>query len=109
MSDAYKECMEQFGKTCDVIEKINKGGENIDITQAEIEILKSPKRILEVSIPVKMDDGTLRVFTGYRVQHNDILGPFKGGIRFHPQVNLDEVKSLAFWMTFKCAVIDIPL
>lgn len=108
MSDAYKQCMEQFGKTCDVIRGINKTSENIEITQSEIEILKSPKRILEVSIPVKMDDGTLRVFTGYRVQHNDILGPFKGGIRFHPQVNLDEVKSLAFWMTFKCAVADIP-
>lgn len=73
-----------------------------------IEIIKHPKRILEVSIPVRMDDGKLRVFTGYRVQHNDARGPFKGGIRYHFQVDLDEVKALATWMSIKTAVVDIP-
>lgn len=76
---------------------------------AESEIrLSSPKAALQVSVPVRMDDGSLQIFQGYRVQYNDLLGPTKGGIRFHPQVNIDEVKSLAFWMTFKCAVAGIP-
>jgi glutamate dehydrogenase/leucine dehydrogenase len=73
-----------------------------------IEIIKQPKRVLEVSIPVRMDNGQLRVFRGYRVQHNDARGPFKGGIRYGPQVNLDEVKALATWMSMKTAVVDIP-
>lgn len=70
--------------------------------------LRTPKAALSVSIPVRMDDGSLRVFRGYRVRYSDILGPTKGGIRFHPGVNLDEVQSLAFWMTFKCAVAGVP-
>lgn len=70
--------------------------------------LKYPKAALEVSIPIRMDDGSLKVFTGFRVRHDDTRGPTKGGIRFHPQVSLDEVKALAFWMTFKCAVVGIP-
>ena len=73
-----------------------------------LEILKKPDRVLEVSLPVLMDDGRLKVFTGYRVQYNNIRGPYKGGLRFHPKVSLDEVKALAFWMTIKCAVADIP-
>lgn len=73
-----------------------------------LEILKRPKRILTVSVPVWADDGTLRVFTGYRVQHNLARGPAKGGIRFHPQVSVDEVTALAMWMTWKCAVVNIP-
>lgn len=72
------------------------------------EILKNPKRTLEVSIPVKMDDGTVRVFTGYRAQHNTAIGPSKGGVRFHPSVTKDEVSALSIWMTFKCAVTGIP-
>lgn len=74
----------------------------------ELEILRKPDRIIEVSLPVLMDNGRMKVFTGYRVQYNNTRGPYKGGLRFHPQVNLDEVKSLAFWMTIKCAVADIP-
>ncbi len=74
-----------------------------------LEILKNPKRILEVSIPVKMDSGETKVFKGYRSQYNDALGPFKGGIRFHPKVNLSEVKALSAWMTWKCAVVGLPL
>lgn len=71
-------------------------------------MLREPTRFLEVKIPVKMDDGTVRIFTGYRVQHNDSRGPFKGGIRFHQDVTPEEVKALAMWMTWKCAVVGIP-
>jgi len=73
------------------------------------ERLRHPQRELTVSIPMRMDDGTPRVFTGYRVQHNLIRGPAKGGIRYHPRVDLDEMRALAMWMTWKCAVVDIPL
>ena len=72
------------------------------------EILKQPMKVLEVAIPVKMDDGSLRIFTGYRAQHNDAVGPTKGGIRFHQNVNRDEVCALSIWMTFKCCVTGIP-
>lgn len=72
------------------------------------EFLRTPKRILTVSVPVKMDNGRIKVFVGHRVQHNDARGPFKGGIRYHPAVTLDEVKALATWMTWKCAIADIP-
>ncbi|MDH5703591.1 MAG: Glu/Leu/Phe/Val dehydrogenase [Aigarchaeota archaeon] len=73
-----------------------------------LEILKTPRRTLVVSIPVRMDSGETRVFTGYRVQHNGSRGPFKGGIRYHPKVTLEEVTALAMWMTWKSAVLDIP-
>src|SRR5580700_459870 len=70
--------------------------------------LRHPKRVLEVSVPVRMDNGAFRMFTGYRVQHNLSRGPGKGGIRYHPDVTLDEVKALAMWMTWKCALVNIP-
>lgn len=73
-----------------------------------VEVLSSPERMLIVSIPVKMDDGKTKVFTGYRVQHNTARGPAKGGIRYHPEVCLDEVKSLAFWMSIKNTVVGVP-
>lgn len=73
-----------------------------------VERLKRPRRILEVTIPVRMDDGSEKVFTGYRVQHDSTRGPAKGGIRYHHTVHLDEVKALAFWMSFKCACVGIP-
>jgi glutamate dehydrogenase/leucine dehydrogenase len=72
------------------------------------EVLKHPKRELTVNFPVRMDDGSLRVYTGHRVQYNMARGPCKGGIRYHPQVSLDEVRALAAWMTWKCAVVNIP-
>jgi glutamate dehydrogenase/leucine dehydrogenase len=72
------------------------------------EVLKHPKRELTVNFPVRMDDGSYRVFTGHRVQYNMARGPCKGGIRYHPQVTLDEVRALAAWMTWKCAVVNIP-
>lgn len=71
-------------------------------------VIRKPKRILEVSVPVLMDAGSVKVFDGYRVQYNDARGPFKGGIRFHPQTDLNEVKALAFWMAVKCAVVGVP-
>ncbi len=70
--------------------------------------LERPDAIIDVTIPVVMDDGTERSFRGYRVQHNNILGPYKGGLRYHPQVDLDEAKALAFWMTMKNALINVP-
>ncbi|MHB1908407.1 MAG: Glu/Leu/Phe/Val family dehydrogenase [Nitrososphaerales archaeon] len=72
------------------------------------EMLRSPKRILTVSLPVRMDNGRVKNFQGFRVQYNDARGPFKGGIRYHPNVTLDEVKALATWMTWKCSVVNIP-
>lgn len=72
------------------------------------EMLRKPQRELAVNFPVKMDDGTIEVFTGYRVQHNTTRGPSKGGIRYHPDVTLDEVRALSMWMTWKCAVVNIP-
>lgn len=71
-------------------------------------LLKEPQRVLEVSIPVKMDDGTYQVFKGYRSQHNNAMGPYKGGIRFHPNVDMHEVKALSIWMTFKGGVMGVP-
>ena len=73
-----------------------------------LNILKYPKRELIVHFPVRMDNGDIKIFTGYRVQHNDARGPTKGGIRFHPKVNLDEVRALAMWMTWKTAVMNLP-
>ncbi len=72
------------------------------------EVLKLPKRVLEVAIPVRMDNGRIKVFRGFRVQHHDALGPYKGGIRYHPKVCLDEVRALAMWMSMKCAVVGLP-
>ncbi|MEE6451151.1 Glu/Leu/Phe/Val dehydrogenase [Gottfriedia acidiceleris] len=72
------------------------------------ELLKEPLRFLTVQIPVRMDDGSVKIFTGYRSQHNDSVGPTKGGIRFHPEVNEDEVKALSMWMSLKCGIVDLP-
>lgn len=72
------------------------------------EILKNPQREVKVYLPVEMDDGTVKVFEGWRVQHSNVLGPFKGGIRYHQSVCLNEVKALATWMTLKCAVVNLP-
>jgi glutamate dehydrogenase (NADP+) len=78
------------------------------VSDDTLERLRLPHSVLKVSVPVRMDDGSLRTFPGYRVRYDDTLGPTKGGIRFHPRVNVDEVESLAFWMTFKCAALDLP-
>ena len=88
--------------------QIDRAGKKLNLEPGLLEILKHPKRELTVNFPVKMDDGTTKVFTGYRVQYNDARGPFKGGIRYHWNVSLDEVRALSCWMTWKCAVMDIP-
>ena len=82
--------------------------DKLNADPAVYEILKNPMRVLEVSFPVKLDDGTVKIFTGFRSQHNNAVGPFKGGLRFHPDVTRDEVKALSTWMTFKCSVAGIP-
>lgn len=73
-----------------------------------LEMLKAPKRVISVNVPVRMDSGEVTTFNGYRVQHHDARGPYKGGIRYHPEVSLDEVKALSMWMTWKCSVVDVP-
>ncbi len=84
------------------------GKEGVEFRPSDLEILSKPRRVLEVNFPVKFRDGTVRLINGYRVQYNDARGPTKGGLRFHPHVDLDEVKALALWMTLKTAVVDIP-
>ena len=71
--------------------------------------LRQPDRDIRISIPVKMDDGSLKIFEGYRVEYNNALGPYKGGIRYHQNTEINEVKALAFWMVLKCAVAGIPM
>jgi len=90
------------------LERLHEAAKHTNVDKEAIEILSRPKLETSVSIPVRMDDGSLRVFQGYRVRYNDARGPGKGGIRYHPQVSLDEVRALSFWMTFKCAVAGIP-
>ncbi len=90
------------------MEQLDRAARKMNLEDYIAERLRHPKRILTVSVPVKMDDGHVRIFEGYRVQHNLDRGPAKGGIRFHPQVSMDEVKALAFWMTMKCAVVNLP-
>lgn len=75
---------------------------------AVFELMKEPMRLLTVRMPVRMDDGSTRVYTGYRAQHNDSVGPTKGGVRFHPDVDEEEVKALSMWMTLKCGIVDLP-
>ncbi len=82
--------------------------EALGLEASAYEMLKEPMRVIEITIPVKMDDGSLKTFKGYRSMHNDAIGPGKGGVRFHPGVNLDEVKALSIWMTFKCGIVGIP-
>ncbi|NMC44996.1 MAG: Glu/Leu/Phe/Val dehydrogenase [candidate division Zixibacteria bacterium] len=89
----------QFDKVADLLE----------LDEATRDLLRNPMREYAFTIPVRMDDGTMKVFRGFRVQHNDSRGPCKGGIRFHPQETIDTVRALSMWMTWKCAVVDIPL
>jgi len=89
-------------------ERIQTAGERLSTPKEIIELMKHPLRSLEVTIPVEMDDGTTKIFRGFRVQHNDACGPTKGGIRFHPNEVFDDVKALATLMTLKCAVVGIP-
>jgi glutamate dehydrogenase (NADP+) len=88
--------------------RLEAAAEVAKVSDDTLERLRLPRSVLKVSIPVRMDDGSLRTFPGYRVRYDSTLGPTKGGVRFHPRVNVDEVQSLAFWMTFKCATVDLP-
>ncbi|OLC23574.1 MAG: glutamate dehydrogenase [Thaumarchaeota archaeon 13_1_40CM_3_50_5] len=90
------------------LKQLDEAAKLIKLDKGLHQVLANPKRVLTVSLPVKMDNGEIRVFTGFRSQHNDARGPYKGGIRYHPQVTIDEVKALSMWMTWKCAVADIP-
>jgi glutamate dehydrogenase (NAD(P)+) len=89
-------------------QQVDIAGRHVEADAGILEVLKQPKRELTVHFPVKMDDGSLQIFTGYRVWHNPAAGPAKGGIRYRPEVSLDEVRALAMWMTWKCAVVNIP-
>jgi glutamate dehydrogenase (NAD(P)+) len=96
--DPFRVALKQLDEAAGII-KLDKGLQ---------EVLSNPKRVLTVSLPIRMDNGEIRVFTGFRSQHNDARGPYKGGIRYHPQVTLEEVKALSMWMTWKCAIANIP-
>jgi len=90
------------------VQQLDDASKLIKLDDGMRQVLANPKRVLTVSLPVKMDNNEIKVFTGFRSQHNDARGPYKGGIRYHPQVSIDEVKALSMWMTWKCAVADIP-
>ncbi len=100
--------MANYNPYDNVLTVMNEAAEILGYSDNDIASLKHPERELKVSFPVVMDDGTTKVFEGFRVQHSTVRGPAKGGVRFHYAVNHDEVKALAAWMTFKCAVVDIP-
>jgi glutamate dehydrogenase (NAD(P)+) len=95
---AYQNALKQFDAAARVL----------GLTENQVAMIREPRKVVEAKLPVRMDDGRIEVFQGYRVHHNTARGPAKGGVRFHPDVNLDEVKALAFWMTFKCAVVNVP-
>jgi len=100
--------MEKLGIFRNALKQFDKAADLMNLSSDIKELLATPKRELIVNFPVRMDDGSIRVFRGYRVQHNVARGPAKGGIRFHPDTGLDEVRALAFWMTWKCAVVGLP-
>ncbi len=91
------------------LSQLNKALKYLNLTPSQIERLRNPEKVITVNFPVEMDKGETKIFHGFRVQFNSSRGPYKGGIRFHPQVDMDEVKALAFWMAIKCAVADIPM
>ena len=91
------------------LQQFDAAARRLRLSENQIAMIKLPRRMTEVLLPVQMDDGTIRTFRAFRVQHNIARGPAKGGIRFHQDVTIDEVKALAFWMTFKCAVVGIPM
>jgi glutamate dehydrogenase len=96
--ETFLQVQAQIKDACDIL----------GLNDSYFEILKQPIRAMDVSIPVRMDDGSVKTFSAYRSQHNDAIGPAKGGLRYHPAVDLDEVKTLSMWMTFKCAAVGIP-
>jgi glutamate dehydrogenase (NADP+) len=109
-TDPFTNAMKQLKKAAVILKKSGLDGKAYEMTVDEyISGLSEPERIINVMLPIRMDNGILMRFQGYRVQYNNYRGPYKGGIRFHPDVNLSEVKALSFWMAMKCAVADLPL
>ena len=96
--NAYENALRQFGAAVEVL----------GLTPDQVAMIKDPRKIIELNIPVRKDDGSIAVFQAFRVQHSVARGPAKGGVRFHQDVTVDEVKALAFWMTMKCAVVNVP-
>ncbi|WP_394739409.1 glutamate dehydrogenase GdhB [Natronococcus roseus] len=88
--------------------QLERAAAHVDVEDGVVERLKHPTRVEQVSVPLERDDGSVDVFTGYRAQHDDVRGPYKGGLRYHPEVNADECTGLSMWMTWKCAVMDLP-
>ena len=97
--NAFKVAQQQFDKIADMLK----------LDEPTKDLLRNPLREYHMTLPIKMDDGSVKIFKGFRIQHNDARGPCKGGIRFHPQETADTVRALSMWMTWKCAVADIPL
>ena len=98
--------METICKVCQI--QLDKVSQAKKLTSKELFILNNPKRVININFPLRMDSGNVKIISAFRIQYNDARGPTKGGLRFHPDVNVDEVKELAFLMTLKCAVVDIP-
>ncbi|MGI5835166.1 MAG: Glu/Leu/Phe/Val family dehydrogenase [Chloroflexota bacterium] len=107
-SPGLSKAVSNYNPFDDVVKTVDKAAAYLDYEEGIIDRIKNPKRQVIVSIPIHLDSGQTKVFTGYRVLHDTTRGPGKGGIRYHPSVNLDEVKALAAWMSFKCAVVDVP-
>lgn len=97
--NAFENALKQFDQAAAILK----------LTPNQIATIRQPRKVIEAQLPIRMDDGRIETFTAYRVHHNIARGPAKGGVRFHPDVNIDEVKALAFWMTFKCATVGIPM
>lgn len=108
MKEKFEECSPQGTPYAAALNWIEKSAEKMSLSRIACDHLKSMASFAEVAIPVEMDDGSIKIFTGYRAQHNNALGPYKGGIRYHPQATPDSVKALAVLMTLKCALIGIP-
>jgi len=100
--------MKEYNPYQQMLATLDHAASILEIDESDYNFLRYPERELKVSIPIQMDDGTVKVFEGFRVQHSSLRGPCKGGIRFHQDVNMDEVKALAAWMSLKCAVVNIP-
>src|ERR1035437_2682745 len=103
MKNPYQNAMAQLDK----VAQIKNNDKNLD--EKFVARLRQPDRDIRISIPVKMDNGSTKIFEGYRVEYNNALGPYKGGIRYHQDTEINEVKALAFWMALKCAVAGIPM
>lgn len=98
----------QYNPYKELLDTIDEAGKELGLPKDDYKILEKPERELKVSIPIEKDDGSVEVYDGYRVQHSNSRGPYKGGVRYHPDVNIDEIRALAGWMTLKCSLVDIP-